>query len=176
MKSQKSAKPAKSSRTDRDFTTTIIGLTTICVAGVVLVIGARSAPKADTSSATAAASTPANVVLASTPLAGASGPNVAVKTASVQAKPEPVTITGCLERDDDTFRLKDTNVVTEPQGRSWKTGFLKKGSSAIEIVDRTKQLHLDRHVGKRVSVTGTLAYRQMQGQSVKRVAASCAAD
>jgi hypothetical protein len=91
-------------------------------------------------------------------------------------KPEPVTITGCLERDDDTFRLKDTDVVTEAKGRSWKSGFLKKGSSSIEVVDESNRLKLADHVGKRVSVTGMLAYREMHGRSVRRVAASCNGD
>ena len=88
------------------------------------------------------------------------------------AEPDAVTVTGCLERDDDTFRLKDTDVVMEPKGRSWKSGFLKKGSASIEVIDESKRLKLADHVGERVSVTGTLAYREMHGRSMQRVA-SC---
>jgi hypothetical protein len=91
--------------------------------------------------------------------------------------PEPnstqVTITGCLERADDTFRLKDTTGVEAPRSRSWKSGFLKKGSASIEIVDTASGLKLPDHVGQRVSVTGTLIDRAMQVRSLQRVAASC---
>jgi hypothetical protein len=92
---------------------------------------------------------------------------------AVAQPPAPVTITGCLERDDDTFRLKDTDVVTEPKGRSWKSGFLKKGSASIEVVDQGNRLKLANHVGERVSVTGMLQYREMHGRSLQRVAKSC---
>ena len=86
---------------------------------------------------------------------------------------EPVTITGCLERADETFRLKDATGVDAPRSRSWKSGFLKKGSASIEIVDTANGLKLPDHVGQRVSVTGTLMDRAMQVHSLHRIAASC---
>ena len=89
---------------------------------------------------------------------------------------KPVTITGCLERNDDTFKLKDTSGADAPKSRSWKTGFLKKGSAPIQIVDASHRLKLTDHVGKRVSVTGVLVDREMRARSVQRVAASCTAD
>jgi hypothetical protein len=91
--------------------------------------------------------------------------------------PEPnstqVTITGCLERADDTFRLKDATGVEAPRSRSWKSGFLKKGPASIEIVDTANGLKLPDHVGQRVSVTGNLIDRAMHVRSMQRVAASC---
>jgi hypothetical protein len=86
-----------------------------------------------------------------------------------------VTITGCLERaDETTFRLKDTAGEDAPKSRSWKSGFLKKGSASIEVVDAAHRLKLPDHVGQKVSVTGTLVDREMQVRSLQRVATSCA--
>lgn len=90
------------------------------------------------------------------------------------AKPPPVTITGCLEKADDSFRLRDTSGADAPKARSWKTGFLKKGPAPIAVVDSSSRLKLPAHVGQRVSVTGTLVDRGMQARSLQRVAASCA--
>lgn len=88
-------------------------------------------------------------------------------------KSAPVTITGCLERADETFRLKDTAGADAPKSRSWKSGFLKKGLASIEIVDTAHKLKLPDHVGQRISVTGRLVDREMQVRSLQRVAASC---
>ena len=84
-----------------------------------------------------------------------------------------VTITGCLERDEETFWLRDTSGVDAPTSRSWRSGFLKKRSSRIELVDATYALKLPNHVGQRVAATGTLVNREMQTRSLLRVAASC---
>jgi hypothetical protein len=89
------------------------------------------------------------------------------------AQPAPVTITGCLERDDERFRLKDTSGADAPRSRSWKSAFLKKGSAAVEVVDASRRLKLTNHVGQRVSVTGTLSDGEMQVRSLRRIAASC---
>ena len=84
-----------------------------------------------------------------------------------------VTISGCLEQDDDVFRLKDTEGANAPKARSWKSGFLKKGSAKVEIVDVKNRLRLKNHVGKRVTVTGQLHEKEMLANSVRRIAASC---
>jgi hypothetical protein len=84
-----------------------------------------------------------------------------------------VTITGCLEQRDETFRLKDTDGTDVPKSRTWKTAFLKKGPAPIEVVDAANRLKLNDHVGQRVSVTGNLVEREMQVRSLQRVAASC---
>jgi hypothetical protein len=88
--------------------------------------------------------------------------------------PSPVvTIAGCLERDGGTFRLKDTSGLDAPKSRSWKSGFLKKGTPRIELLDAANQLKLRDHVGQRVSVTGTLVDREMQARSLRSVSTSC---
>jgi hypothetical protein len=104
--------------------------------------------------------------------------NRAVATSSrEEAKPVSntgiVTISGCLEQDDETFRLKDTEGANAPKARSWKSGFIKKGAAKVEIVDASNRLRLKNHVGKRVSVTGQLHEKEMLASSVRRVASSC---
>ena len=88
-------------------------------------------------------------------------------------KPAPVTITGCLERDDNSFRLKETSGENAPKSRSWKSGFLKKGPAPVAVVDASNRLKLPSHVGERISVTGMLVDREMQGRTLQRLAASC---
>ena len=85
----------------------------------------------------------------------------------------PVTITGCLEQDDETFRLKNTTGDQAPKARSWKSGFLKKNPASIEVVDASNKAQLPSHVGQRVVVTGMLVDREMQVRSLRRVATSC---
>jgi len=85
----------------------------------------------------------------------------------------PVTVAGCLERADETFRLKDTQGADAPKARSWKSGFLKKSPASIELVDPANRLRLTSRVGQRVSVTGTLADGQLQIRSLRRVTGSC---
>ena len=85
----------------------------------------------------------------------------------------PVTLAGCLERANDTFRLKDTLGADAPKSRSWRSGFLKKSSAPITLVDAPTRLNLTNHVGQRVSVTGMLEDGQMRVRSMRRIAASC---
>ena len=85
----------------------------------------------------------------------------------------PVTITGCLELDEDTFRLKDTSGVDAPKSRSWRSGFLKKRTSSIQLVDATHSLNLTQYVGQRVAATGVLMNRELRTRSLHSVAASC---
>jgi hypothetical protein len=94
--------------------------------------------------------------------------------AKAPAAPQaPVTVTGCLERDADTFRLKNTTGADLPKARSWKSGFLKKGSATIQVVDAPNSVKLPDHVGQRVTVTGMLVDRSMKVRSLRRVAESC---
>jgi hypothetical protein len=85
----------------------------------------------------------------------------------------PVTITGCLEMARGSFRLKNTSGTDAPRSRSWKSGFLRKRSSQIEVVDDANALKLPAYVGQRVVATGTLANGEMRARSVKRISASC---
>ena len=84
-----------------------------------------------------------------------------------------VTITGCLERSDEAFRLMDTAGARAPKARNWKSGFLKKSTASVEVVAAANRVNLSNHVGERVSVTGTLVDREMRARSLQRVAASC---
>jgi hypothetical protein len=84
-----------------------------------------------------------------------------------------VTIEGCLQAGDDAFWLKDTSGADAPKSRSWKSGFLKKHSSSVEVVDTNDALKLERFVGQRVAATGIVADRRMRAHLLQRVAASC---
>jgi hypothetical protein len=84
-----------------------------------------------------------------------------------------VTITGCLEQNHDSFRLKDASGADAPKSRNWKTGFLTKHAKTITVVDSGNRLKLGSHVGERVSVTGMLNDKEMQGKSLKRETPSC---
>jgi len=86
---------------------------------------------------------------------------------------EPVTITGCLQLSADTFWLKDTSGVDAPKSRSWKSGFLKRRSSPVEIVDAANRLKLTNYVGQRVSATGVLMNREIRARSLQSVGTSC---
>lgn len=94
-------------------------------------------------------------------------------TATAALQDVPATIIGCLEFDDDRFRLKDTEGVEAPKARSWKSGFLRRSNTTLDVVDTANRLRLATHVGHRVSLTGTLAEREMQARSVKMVADTC---
>ena len=84
-----------------------------------------------------------------------------------------VTIEGCLQARDDAFWLKDTSGEDAPQSRSWKSGFLKKHSSSVEVVDANDALKLAKFVGQRVAATGVVADRRMRAHLLQRVAATC---
>jgi hypothetical protein len=84
-----------------------------------------------------------------------------------------VTVSGCLERDEAAYRLRDTNGAQAPKERSWKTGFIRKRNSDLDIVDASKKLKLKDHVGHRVSLTGTVHDGEMRAASMRHLAASC---
>lgn len=77
-----------------------------------------------------------------------------------------VTIAGCLERDDDTFFLKDVSGAEVPKARSWKSGFLSKRSARVEVIDEGHALRLASHVGQRIETTGALVDREMRPRSL----------
>lgn len=84
-----------------------------------------------------------------------------------------VTMTGCLELDEGTFRLADVSGVDAPKSRSWRSGFLRKRPARVELVDATNMLRLPNHVGRRIAATGTLIDGEMRARSLRLVAASC---
>jgi hypothetical protein len=85
---------------------------------------------------------------------------------------EVATISGCLATSDDTFWLRDTSGADAPKTRSWKSGFLKKRPSSIELVDGVTTRRLAAHVGQRIETTGLLLDREMRVKSL-RVLGSC---
>jgi hypothetical protein len=84
-----------------------------------------------------------------------------------------ITVTGCLERDDQAFRLTETGGAQAPTTRNWKTGFLKKRNSDLDVHEGSKKLKLRDHVGHRVAVTGQVSDGEMRAQSMRHLAASC---
>ena len=94
---------------------------------------------------------------------------VAPANAAAAEAREVITITGCLQHDEGEFRLTDAIGVNAPKARSWKSGFLKKRATSLEIVDSANRLRLPTHVGQKVSVTGILLDREVRARSVQRL-------
>lgn len=84
----------------------------------------------------------------------------------------PATIAGCLERNDDSFWLKDTSGADAPKSRSWKSGFLRKKSSTVAVSDKGATNRLAAYVGRRIETTGVLVDREMRIKTL-RVLGSC---
>jgi hypothetical protein len=97
----------------------------------------------------------------------------AAAAAAKGSKAPVTTLEGCLEQSGDTFHLKNTSGVDAPKSRTWKSGFLKKGTATVDLVDVSDSLGLANRVGTRVSVSGTLVDREMQAHSIHRVSSSC---
>src|SRR5438876_4988201 len=156
--------PLKSQRMIQVAAVSIVAL--ITVAGLVLAAHQSVVPTAvpQPAAKSAATNTTAPAPVKKAAVANAHG-NAAALT--------PVTVTGCLEQNHDSFRLKDTSGADAPKSRNWKTGFVTKHSKTITIVDSGNRLKLGSHVGERVSVTGMLVDKEMQGRSLKRDAPSC---
>jgi hypothetical protein len=158
---------------------TVIGIIVVCIAGTAMLIVASSSEPTS-----AASMVPGQPIVAIAPI-NQPPTAKAVNPSTLSAKPasgQPVgaveaediaTIEGCLVQDTDRFRLKDTSGDNAPKGRSWKSGFLHKSSKSIDVLDEGQRLNLARHVGERVTITGILDARQLQGTSLKRVAESC---
>jgi hypothetical protein len=162
----------------------------ICVIAGGLAVGAhQQAAKAKELEAAAAlvpisrdSTAPSTPSRPSAPARAASGPSRVSSAppdtgvrAVASTKTPDVTITGCLERADEGFRLTSTEGANAPKSRSWKSGFLKKGAAAVDVVDVSHELALASQVGRRVSITGTLVDRQLQASGMRRVASSCKA-
>jgi hypothetical protein len=107
---------------------------------------------------------------AAVPSAAPSEPSSGAASA---ARPKPTTISGCLDRRGEEFRLKDTAGDQAPKARSWKSGFIKKGSATVAVVDGSHALNLADHVGQRVVVSGALVDREMTAQSLRTLAPAC---
>jgi hypothetical protein len=86
-----------------------------------------------------------------------------------------VTITGCLEVsvDEERFRLTDTEGANAPKARSWRSGFLRKRSAPMDLVELADPLTAQQYVGKRVVATGLVENRQMHVRSLQAAGPSC---
>ena len=114
------------------------------------------------------------VAAAATPAEPAPARSAAVASAAI-AGPAPVTITGCLEMsvDETEFRLTDTEGAEAPKSRSWRTGFLKKHSSSIALVEMADAHALQAQVGKRVAATGVLSSGSLKLSALRAVSPHC---
>lgn len=161
-------------------------LAAMCVTGAVIVIAARELTPASRAAAAAVTTSDSEMANDSPKTAPASSTTDAPESVMAKApenetleakgtvgRTAPVTIFGCLQQSNSTFRLTDTDGVDAPKSRSWKTAFLKKGAASIEVTDPGNRNRLASHVGQRLSVTGTLVDRQMQVRSIRRISASC---
>jgi hypothetical protein len=94
-----------------------------------------------------------------------------------KAKPavasKAVTVTGCIERQENAFRLTEASGAQAPKSRSWKSGFLKKRAADLGVVDVSKKIKLKDHVGHRDALTGTIDNGEFRVQSMRHLAASC---
>ena len=156
-----------------------IGIIVVCIVGTAMLIVARSSEPTSAASIVPEQATVALAPIQQTPVANAQKPStIAAKAASAQSAgavpgAEIATIEGCLVQDADQFQLKNTSGEDAPKGRSWKSGFLHRSSKTIGVLDQNHRLNLARHVGERVTITGLLDDRELQGTSLKRVAESC---
>lgn len=181
MPSKKPTRAAKSARVKKPTrVTAAIGskatvIVAICVMAGGILIAARQQSRPEPIPARDAHVDMSPVPAAPSKSFASSRPSdvTAVPPTPSASKAAPVTITGCLERDGDAFRLKDASGADAPRSRSWKSGFLKKGPAALDVVDAAHTLKLGDQVGHRVSVTGTLVDREMHVRSLRRVASSC---
>jgi len=175
--SAKTIAPAK-----RRFGSGAMLVTAMCVTGAVIVIAAHEmSPGARTTSTETrpdgevATVEPKPMVSSAivdvSPVPAAKTETDASKTSAANAA--PVTIFGCLERSNETYRLTDTDGADAPKSRSWKTAFLKKGAATIAVVDPGNRVRLSSQVGHRVAVTGTMSEKQLQARSIRKISSSC---
>jgi len=102
-------------------------------------------------------------------------PVVGATTTSDAVSQAVTTMRGCLEStvDGDEFRLTDTEGADAPKARSWRSGFLKKRSAAVELVDLSDPAMLRKYVGRRVVATGVLTGRELRVRSLQAAGSSC---
>ncbi len=166
----------------RQFGSGAMLVTAICVTGAVIVIAAHEmtpgtrAAATDAQPSTEVVTAPPKPMVSTSivdvsPVSTTKSETEASKTSA--ANTAAVTILGCLERSNDTYRLTETDGVDAPKARSWKTAFLKKGAASVEVIDPANRVKLSSHVGHRVGVTGTLSEKQLQVRSIRKISSSC---
>jgi len=155
-----------------------IGIIVVCIVGTAMLIVARSSEPTSAASIVPEQATVAIAPIHQTPVAKTEKPSTFARPASAQSAgavpgAELASIEGCLVQDANQFQLKNTSGEDAPKGRSWKSGFLHRSAKPVDVVDQSHRLNLARHVGERVTITGLLDDRELQGTSLKRVAESC---
>jgi hypothetical protein len=170
----RAAKPAAATPLSREMGVGAAALGILTLVVLIMMVAARPrATGAEPGAASRNAEASAALIDEATAAPAAPTTADAAPAADVGLVTAPVTITGCLERDDESFRLKDTEGDDAPRARSWKSGFLKKGRPPVQVVDAANRLGLSTHVGERVTVTGTLIDRELRIRSLHRVSSSC---
>jgi hypothetical protein len=137
---------------------------------------AKAAPKKAVAKAGATTSAASNAVATqvATPSSTPATQSRAVAAKQDDDAPISTTITGCLIlRDDGMFQLKNTDGEHAPKARSWKSGFVKKGSANIDVFDAGNRLKLGSQVNYRVSVSGTLTDREMRARAMRATSERC---
>lgn len=156
-----------------------IGIIVVCIFGTAMLIVARSSEPTSAASIVPEQPIVAIAPIHQTPVTKAQKPSTfAANPASAQGSgvvpgAELATIEGCLVQDANQFQLKNTSGEDAPKGRSWKSGFLHRSSKTVDVVDQNRRMNLAKHVGERVTITGLLDDRELQGSFLKRVAESC---
>jgi hypothetical protein len=150
------------------------------VAGVAMFWGHDAGQRAEVATDAAQPDSAAVAAVPSKPVRALPGKKSTPKPRPTAAAPAPKTaselpdaslIEGCLEQTGQTFRLKDTSGEGAPKSRSWKSGFLKKNSRPVEVVDWNNRLK--DHVGERISVSGMFVDGEMHVRSLRRVSTTC---
>jgi hypothetical protein len=95
--------------------------------------------------------------------------------ATSAAAPTPVTISGCLEMsiDRERFRLADTEGANVPKARTWRSGFLKKEATPVDLLEVADPATVRKYVGQRVTATGVVENREMRVQSLRSSGNGC---
>ena len=105
------------------------------------------------------------------PAPARSSASAEVHPVAAAAPVDTVTVSGCLDFDGKSAWLKDTSGDDAPRARSWRSGFLRKRSSRIALVDGPSSAKA--YDGRLVSVTGVLVDREMRVSSLKPIAGDC---
>ena len=108
-------------------------------------------------------------------VAPAVGPASSESSANAVTTSAPVTMTGCLEVsvDNEEFRLTETEGANVPKARSWRSGFLKKQTAPVELLELADPATARQYVGQRVVVTGVVENREMRVRSLQTSGKGC---
>ena len=140
-------------------------------AGAPLKMEAKPVQTKAVAKAVAVKSSPSKASVDAVPASASAG---APKEVAAKQQPEIITtVAGCLERDGQAFQLTDTVGDHAPKARSWKSGFVKKGSASIDVLDAGNRLNLASHVGHRVTINGTLIGREIRARSLRASTEAC---